>query len=113
MTKEEAITRIRDHKIVHRMNEPRAIYLSEALDMAIKALEQEPTYKTGRWIKYCIPRCKEQHYQCTSCGHYINFGQWDEFYTKEFKYCPYCGARYELYDTPESEKKNYPYWDTK
>ena len=27
-------------------------------------------------------------------------------------YCPYCGARYELYDTPESEKKNYPYWNT-
>ena len=26
-------------------------------------------------------------------------------------HCPYCGARYELYDTPESEKKNYPYWD--
>jgi DNA-directed RNA polymerase subunit RPC12/RpoP len=24
--------------------------------------------------------------------------------------CPYCGARYELYDTPQSEKKNYPYW---
>ena len=26
-------------------------------------------------------------------------------------HCPYCGARYELYDTPESEKKNYPYWN--
>ena len=26
-------------------------------------------------------------------------------------HCPYCGARYELYDTLESEKKNYPYWD--
>ncbi len=25
-------------------------------------------------------------------------------------HCPYCGARYELTDTPESEKKNYPYW---
>ena len=24
--------------------------------------------------------------------------------------CPYCGARYELTDTLESEKKNYPYW---
>ena len=27
-------------------------------------------------------------------------------------HCPYCGARYELYDTPESEKKYYPYWNT-
>ena len=43
MTREEAIARIRDHKIVHEMNEPRAIYISEALDMAIKALEQEPS----------------------------------------------------------------------
>lgn len=42
MTREEAIARIRDHKIIHKMNEPRAIYISEALDMAIKALEQEP-----------------------------------------------------------------------
>lgn len=25
--------------------------------------------------------------------------------------CPYCGAKYELTDTPESEKKNYPYWN--
>ena len=42
MTREEAIARIKDHKIVHKMNEPRAIYISEALDMAIKALEQQP-----------------------------------------------------------------------
>jgi ribosomal protein S27AE len=25
--------------------------------------------------------------------------------------CPHCGASYELYDTPENEKPNYPYWD--
>ena len=24
--------------------------------------------------------------------------------------CPYCGAFYEITDTPESEKKNYKYW---
>lgn len=40
MTREEAIARIRNHKIVHKMNEPRAIYISEALDMAIEALEK-------------------------------------------------------------------------
>lgn len=49
--------------------------------------------KTGRWIKYGAPRCGEQHYQCTSCGYYINFGQWGDLYTKEFKYCPNCGAK--------------------
>ena len=28
-----------------------------------------------------------------------------------YAHCPYCGARYELTDTPESEKKDYPYWN--
>ena len=42
MTREDAIERIRVHMIVHEMNESRAIYISEALSMAIKALEQEP-----------------------------------------------------------------------
>lgn len=41
MTKEEVIARIKNHMIIHKMNEPRAIYISEALDMAIKAIEQE------------------------------------------------------------------------
>lgn len=61
------------------------------LETAIKALEKKP--KTGHWVKYGIPRCGEQHYKCTSCGYYINFGQWGEFYTKEFKYCPNCGVK--------------------
>ena len=26
-------------------------------------------------------------------------------------FCPYCGARYQLTDTPLSERKNYPYWE--
>ena len=51
------------------------------------------TGKTGRWIKYGVPRCGEQHYKCTSCGYYINFGQWGELYTKEFIYCPHCKAK--------------------
>lgn len=59
--------------------------------------------KTGHWVKYGIPRCEEQHYKCTACGYYINFGQWGDFYTKEFKYCPYCGA--EMVEPQESEDK--------
>ena len=34
----------------------------------------------------------------------------DKIFEEDYVVCPYCGARYELYDTPESEKKNYPYW---
>lgn len=73
----------------------------EALDMAIKALEQEP--QVGHWIKYGIPRCGEQHYKCTSCGYYINFGQWGKVYTKQFKYCPNCRAK--MIEPQESEDK--------
>ena len=36
---EEAIERIKDHMKVHRSAELRAIYITEALKMAIKALE--------------------------------------------------------------------------
>ena len=52
MTKEEAIARIKDHMIVHKMNEPRAIYISEALNMAISALEDKPQY---------YPPCEDCH----------------------------------------------------
>ena len=62
----------------------------DVTETIIKALEQKP--KTGHWIKYGMPRCEEQHYKCTSCGYYINFGRWGEFYAREFKYCPHCGA---------------------
>ena len=34
----------------------------------------------------------------------------DEDTMVTYAHCPYCGARYELTDTPECEKKDYPYW---
>ena len=66
------------------------IPMNNALDMAINVLNQQ---KEGHWIKYGRPMCGEQHYKCTSCEYYINFGQWGEVYTKQFKYCPNCGAK--------------------
>ena len=47
MTNKEAIRRILDHKRVHSLNEPRAVLINEALDLAIKALEERPQ---GEWI---------------------------------------------------------------
>lgn len=44
MTREEAIARIKEHMIIHKNKEPRAIYITEALDMAIQALEKENIY---------------------------------------------------------------------
>ena len=63
MTNEEAIKRIQEHMIIHAEKEPRAIYITEALDMAIKVLEQQPSEDcisrqvvkemlTEEWTKY-------------------------------------------------------------
>lgn len=46
MTREEAVARIKDHIEIHKYHEQNAIKIFEALDMAIKALE-EPEQ---RWI---------------------------------------------------------------
>lgn len=48
MTREEAIARIKDHKIIHKIYEgdPRTFYISKALDMAIESLEQESQSKS-------------------------------------------------------------------
>ena len=39
MTNEEAIERINEHIAIHRYNEPQAIRIAEALQMAIEALK--------------------------------------------------------------------------
>ena len=66
MTREEAIARIKDHKIAHKMNEPRAIYISEALDMAIEALEQASTFDKRRSNSKMLIIEK-----CTDCPNFI------------------------------------------
>jgi DNA-directed RNA polymerase subunit RPC12/RpoP len=61
--------------------------------------------------------------KCMRCGHDLIIGgnfMLSEMNGEELSeeddaivtnaYCPYCGASYEIYDTPESEKINYPYW---
>jgi len=54
-----------------------------------------PKQRTGKWVKYAAPRCGEQHYKCTNCDNYVNFGQYGDYYTKNFKFCPACGAKME------------------
>ena len=41
MDNKEAIRRIREHMIVHHLEEPRAILITEALEMAIEALKYD------------------------------------------------------------------------
>lgn len=61
----------------------------EALDMAIKALEQQP--KTGKWIEEDVFD-GELVYRCSECGEPF----WLENGTpkdNEYNFCPKCGAK--------------------
>ena len=78
MTREEAIKAIQDFQNDYDSNG--SGYLDEALDLAIKALEQEP--KKGHWIDEYCSCCGEETYPYDLNGYgsyYANF-------------CPNCGA---------------------
>ena len=45
MTENDAISRIKDHMEIHRLKEPRAIYITVALSMAIAALKEIQQYR--------------------------------------------------------------------
>ena len=55
MTREEAIARIEDHIEIHRYHEQNAVKIFEALDMAIKALEQPE-----QWWFLCSDKLPEE-----------------------------------------------------
>ena len=48
MTRKEAIARIKDHISIHKICEERAVKITEALNMAISALEQSEPH----WIPF-------------------------------------------------------------
>lgn len=81
MTREEAVARIKDHIEIHRYHERTAVKIFEALDMAIKALEQ-PERKTGKWINNSPVTMK-----CDQCGYVIKDWRWNEL-----NFCANCGA---------------------
>ena len=78
MTREEALNILHNSSVYHPM------YL-DALNMAIKALEQEP--KTGIWRKDIdnSRRWDRVRFYCSECGNWQTYGETD--------YCPSCGAR--------------------
>jgi hypothetical protein len=58
--------------------------IREALDVAIKAVEQEP--KTGRWVKIS----PADIYECSECGQNVMTA-----HICVYKYCHGCGAKME------------------
>lgn len=84
MTNEGAIMRIKNHNEIHSRKEPfYAIYITEALDMAVKALEKQIpkkvmlVSKNDYHIVYC-PRCGFRFFQygllfCGECGQALDW----------------------------------------
>lgn len=93
MTREEAIKYLKEMKdgCNDTFHKVRYVTKEETLDMAIKALEQEP--KTGHWND--IPKYKDIAWQCSECGH---------FSTMKHNYCPDCGCR--MFEPQESEAED-------
>lgn len=86
MNAQEALARIKEHRDIHFHNELNAIYITEALDMAIEALEKQipkkPLYenKLDDCVVYSCPVCKDETMilngdnYCTMCGQKLNWG---------------------------------------
>ena len=78
MTREEAITRIKDHMSVHNICEERAVYITEALNMAISALQQ-PEIIRCKDCKKCVIEILCNDYWCDGKrvweDHYCSFAE--------------------------------------
>ena len=71
MDNKEAIRRIQDHIQLHKIGEWPHIYLREALDMAIKALEKQIPVRPSVWENryYASPTPNDDWgYECPCCG---------------------------------------------
>ena len=79
MTREQAIKELTELLPEEFLSE----YL-EALDMAIKALEQEP--KMGQWVKTIGENGVTSALRCSKCG-------FEDNRYELFNYCPTCGAK--------------------
>lgn len=81
MTREEAI------KFLKLDKEDRGkCFISDAIDVAIKALEQEP--RKGHWIETSLTEVSggdfKRGFKCSHCNYVI--------VTNDFNFCPNCGA---------------------
>lgn len=99
MTENEAISRIKDHMEIHRLKEPRTIYITVALSMAITALEEIQQYREIGTVEECREAMEKQkgmqvneihvdEYFCPACGSENNNG---DFGVPGDHYCPICG----------------------
>ena len=100
MTENEAISRIKDHMEIHRLKEPRAIYITVALSMAITALKEIQQYREIGTVEECREAVEKQkpkrpikdkwkHDCCPSCGWFVSEETgWGDRYNP---HCENCG----------------------
>lgn len=111
MTENEAISRIKDHMETHKLTEERAIFIIDALGMAISALKEVQQYREIGTVKECRearekqkpkkPVCKPKPYNesvgfneewfCPSCGSYIGYFYEGMDEPEQMEYCNECG----------------------
>lgn len=92
MTTKEAIWRIEEHMTVHRLNEPRALLITEALEIAIKSLEKEVPKKPKHITKK--DGILTTNYECPICGsRRLGHG-----FDLDKCYCPECGQKLDWSD---------------
>ena len=108
MTENEAILRIKDHMEIHRLKEPRAIYITVALSMAIAALKEIQQYREIGTVEECREavekqKPKEIYHQkwngidgvpydlCPTCEN--NLCTTGVFARNKMNYCEKCGQK--------------------
>ncbi|HJC89565.1 MAG TPA: hypothetical protein H9695_01165 [Candidatus Mediterraneibacter excrementigallinarum] len=92
MTENEAISRIKDHMEIHRLKEPRAIYITVALSMAITALKEIQQYREIGTVKECREAVEKQKVKKPLPINYKKYA--DKIENAEFLedsyFCPNC-----------------------
>lgn len=81
MTANEAIRRIREHNEIHSRKERNAMLITEALNMAVEALEKQIPKKALKTL--------DEYYICPKCKNI----QLDTFFIVGSSYCHSCGQK--------------------
>lgn len=91
MDVKEAIKRIEEHNKIHAVKEyPFAIKITEALDMAVEALEKQIPKKPKK-LTYKLLLDDGWIYECPACGCACGENKYHSDVTKDDVYCTQCG----------------------
>lgn len=89
MTPQEAIRRIKNHNEIHSRKEKHfAVHITEALNMAVEALEKHIPKKTTK--RQYVPNGTLIYGHCPICYYFTK---------NDFKYCGNCGQALDWSDT--------------